>query len=79
MNEISGFSEVSVKECRLSELSNVEDVKECGISSVRVDLMFEDNESADIVLKNAVRAFVGNEKAEMNGNFTKGHFFRGVE
>lgn len=63
----------------LNLLDNVEEIEECGISSVRVDLMFEDNESADIVLKNAVRAFVGNEKAEMNGNFTKGHFFRGVE
>lgn len=54
-------------------------IKECSIKAVRIDLRFLKEKEAGEILSGAVEAFVYDRAVDVKGDFTKGHFLRGVE
>lgn len=63
----------------LNLFGRTEEIARCGVERMRIDLRFADaNEAADII-KNAVDAVYYHKESEMKGDFTNGHFLRGVE
>lgn len=63
----------------LNLLSYADEIKECGIRDVRLDLHFVADREIKRILEQAVQAFVFGKEVEEKGDYTKGHFLRGVE
>ncbi len=64
---------------RLSLLSEADALGRAGVRSVRLVFTTETGEETDKVLKIAVRAYKDRIPAEIEGEYTKGQFNRGVE
>lgn len=60
-------------------ISNADEIKKIGVDSVRVNLTIEDNITASRIIDDAISNFYYNTKTNNQGEFTRGHFKRGVE
>lgn len=60
-------------------LDQAEAVAKCKISNVRLDFFLLTKEEIQKVLKQAVESFIQKKEIEVKGDFTRGHFLRGVE
>lgn len=63
----------------LNLLDQAEELKKCGISNIRLDLRFVKAEDAGQIIGKAVQAFIYDKETDVKGDFTRGHFLRGVE
>ncbi len=60
-------------------LDYADEINALGVNSIRLDLRFMENDAIANVLSFASAAFLHNEKVTVEGDFTRGHFLRGVE
>lgn len=63
----------------LNLLDRVEEIKNAGISRVRLDLQFAGAEEAERIIRDAADTIYHHKESDMKGDFTRGHFLRGVE
>lgn len=63
----------------LNLLENAEQVKKCGVKDIRLDFQFMNEAEIHRILSETVQCFVQDKKIEAKGDFTRGHFLRGVE
>lgn len=63
----------------LNLLNRAEEIARCGVGRMRLDLRFADTNEAESIIRNAVNAVYYHKESEMKGDFTNGHFLRGVE
>lgn len=63
----------------LNLLNRMEEIEQCGIGRVRIDLCFVKADKAKRIIRSAVDAVYYHKESDMKGDFTKGHFLRGVE
>lgn len=63
----------------LNLLNRTEEIAECGIGRMRIDLQFVKSGEAGRIIRNAVNAVYYHKESDMKGDFTNGHFLRGVE
>lgn len=60
-------------------ISNACEIKKIGVESVRVNLTIEDKDMASRIIDDAINSFCYNMQIDNQGEFTRGHFKRGVE
>lgn len=63
----------------LNLLDRMEDIEEAGIRRIRLDLQFAGENQAKDIIQNAVDTVYHHKESDMKGDFTRGHFLRGVE
>lgn len=64
---------------QLNLMDRSDDVEKCRVDSVRLDFAFMDNDEICGIITAAHSAFILAKKLNVEGDFTKGHFLRGVE
>lgn len=63
----------------LNLLNRAEEIARCGVGRMRIDLRFAGADEAADVIQNAVNAVYYHKESDIKGDFTNGHFLRGVE
>ncbi len=63
----------------LNLLDNANEIRKAGIGRVRLDLQFAGADEAERIIQNAVNAVYHHKESDIKGDFTRGHFLRGVE
>lgn len=79
VNNCSWCYNVIYNSTPLNLLDNAEEIQKCGISAVRLELGVTEPEQVDGIIKDAIRAFIDKEEVIVKGDYTRGHFLRGVE
>lgn len=63
----------------LNLLDNANEIQACGVEAIRLELGLIKPEQVQGIIMDAVAAFVKKEEVSVKGNYTRGHFLRGVE
>lgn len=63
----------------LNLLDQAEVLDKCRIKNIRLDLNLLEEKEIREVLSQAVQGFIQKKEIDVKGDFTRGHFFRGVE